>query len=74
LVHQLDAADEAQLRAVSFKLKQNERLLAAAQTGVGDAVTKLRQLQSSRTSLSSYDKSGRATEIRPTANSTDRRF
>lgn len=74
LAEKLEGADQDQLKLVQSKLSQNMKLLSAAQSGVGDAVAKLRQLQSSRTKLSSYDKSGNATEIRHASRSTDRRF
>lgn len=74
LVAEFEDADGAELKALSFKLAQNERLLNAARAGVKDAVSTVKKLHAARTSLSSYDRSGKATEIRPTPTSTDRRF
>ena len=74
LVEQFGDVGSVELKALSFKLAQNGRLLDAARAGVNDAVSTMKKLNAARTSLSSYDRSGKATEIRPTSTSTDRRF
>ncbi|MDA9207955.1 hypothetical protein N9O61_03625 [Octadecabacter sp.] len=74
LVTQFEETGSAELRALSFKLAQNGRLLEAAKSGVGDALTTVKKLRQARSSLSSYDRTGKATEIRQTPGSTDRRF
>lgn len=74
LVTKFEETGTPELRALSFKLAQNGRLLEAARSGVGDALTMMQKLKQARSSLSSYDRSGKATEIRQTPGSTDRRF
>lgn len=74
LVTEFEETGPAELQALSFKLSQNERLLRAARSGVGDALTTIQKLKRAKSSLSSYDRTGKATEIRQTPGSTDRRF
>ena len=74
LVTQFEQNEAADLKALSFKLAQNARLLNAARSGVSDAVSTMQKLEQARSSLSSYDRTGKATEIRQTPGTTDRRF
>ncbi len=74
LAQHFEASNTPELKALSFKLNQNSRLLAAANSGVSDAISTLRNLRAARASLSSYDKSGKAKEIKSSPSLTDRRF
>lgn len=74
LVTRFEETAPAELRALSFKLGQNGRLLEAARSGVGEAMTTMQKLRQARLSLSSYDRTGKATEIRQTPGTTDKRF
>ena len=74
LVTQFEGTGAVELKALSFKLTQNGRLLDAARSGVGDALTTMQKLKQARSSLSSYDRTGKATQITQTPGTTDRRF
>lgn len=74
LAAQFDDANAAELRLLSTALIRNSSLFAAARDGVETVVTTLRQQHAARTTLSSYDSSGKATQITQKARSTERRF
>lgn len=74
LAQQFDGDNAVALKALSMKLSQNARLLAAARDGVSDVVTTLRRQRSARTTLSSYDQSGKPTQIVQSHSKTERRF
>jgi len=74
LADQLESADTVELQALSMKLAQNGRLLAAARDGVSDVATTLKKQREARTKLSGYDRTGKATTITGTPTKTERRF
>jgi len=74
LADQLENEDTIELRALSLKLAQNGRLLAAARDGVADVATTLKRQHDARTKLSGYDRSGQATTITGVPSQTERRF
>jgi hypothetical protein len=55
-------------------LARNSTLFAAAREGVGTVLTTLNQQRAARTTLSSYDSSGKATQISQPKRGTERRF
>lgn len=69
-----EGADTTELNALSFKLAQNERLLAAATRGVAEVITTLEKQRTARRVLSTYDQSGNPTQIGSTPRATERRY
>ncbi len=74
LATQFDDANAAELRLLSAALTRNSNLFAAAHEGVTTVVTALRQQRAARTTLSSYDSSGNATQISQPPRGTERRY
>lgn len=74
LVGTLEQAGPEDLAPVARALNRNQKLLAAARDGVGRAVTALRQQEAARTTLSTYDSSGKAARITRSTGNTERRF
>ena len=74
LATQFDEANAAELRLLSTALAHNSILFAAAHEGVTTVVTTLRQQRAARTTLSSYDSSGKATQISQPERGTERRY
>ncbi len=70
----LEGAKGPDLRRLSAALAQNGALLTAARTGVGTVIATLQNQRVARTSLSSYDRSGKATTISKPVRGADRRF
>ncbi|AKS47813.1 hypothetical protein SAMN05444287_2530 [Octadecabacter temperatus] len=71
---QFDDANAAELKLLSTALARNSTLFAAAHEGVTAVVTTLRQQRAARTTLSSYDSSGKATQISQPEHGTERRY
>lgn len=69
-----DRAEKHELRAISQALNRNGVLLAAAQEGVSSVLATLKQQRVARSSLSSYDSSGKSTTISQSTRGTERRF
>ncbi|HCP81627.1 MAG TPA: hypothetical protein DIT67_08550 [Octadecabacter sp.] len=74
LSSQFNEANAAELRLLSSALARNSSLFAAAREGVTTVVTTLRQQHAARTSLLSYDSSGKATQISQPERGTERRY
>ncbi|SMX40302.1 hypothetical protein [Octadecabacter ascidiaceicola] len=74
LSSQFNDANARELRLLSVALAHNSSLFAAAREGVTTVVTTLRQQHAARTTLSSYDSSGKATQISQPERSTERRY
>jgi hypothetical protein len=74
LATQFEDADAADLRLLASALAHNSTLFAAAREGVGTVLTTLTQQRAARTTLSSYDSSGKATQISQPARGTERRY
>ncbi len=74
LSRQFDEANAAELKFLSLALARNSTLFAAAHEGVTSVVTALRQQRAARTTLSSYDSSGKATQISQPERGTERRY
>jgi len=70
----LEDSDITELKALSFKLAQNELLFAAARSGVEVVIDTLKKQYSARTALSTYDKSGNANVIEASKIETERRY
>ena len=74
LSSQFDDANAAELKLLSTALARNSTLFAAAHEGVTTVVGALRQQRAARTTLSSYDSSGKATQISQPERGTERRY
>lgn len=74
LVTQFDDANAAELNILAAALARNSALFAAAHEGVTAVVSTLQQQRAARTSLSSYDSAGRATQIIRPERGTERRY
>ncbi|MCW1950703.1 MAG: hypothetical protein KIH44_004975 [Octadecabacter sp.] len=71
---QFDDANAPELKLLSIALARNSSLFAAAHEGVTAVVSTLRQQRAARTTLSSYDSSGKATQISQPERGTERRY
>lgn len=69
-----DDSDGRDLQAISGALARNGALLAAARDGVTTVLTTLKDQRTARSTLSSYDSTGKATTISKTPHGTERRF
>lgn len=74
LANKLGTARGADLRSLKEALDHNARLISAAQEGVATVLATLKQQRDARSSLTSYDRSGKATQITQTSGGTERRF
>ena len=74
LADELETSRAVDLRFLSDRIDSNGRLLAAARDGVSDVVQTLKNHRQARTSLSSYDSSGKATTITGAPAKTERRY
>lgn len=74
LAQALEKVNSAELQALSSQLDHNGRLLAAAREGVVAVLTTLKNQREARSSLASYDSTGKATQISPVGGGTERRF
>lgn len=74
LATQFDDANATELKFLSTALARNSTLFAAAHEGVTTVVSALRQQRAARTTLSSYDSSGKATQISQPERGTERRY
>lgn len=74
LASQFDDANAGDLTLLAAALAHNSRLFAAAHEGVMTVMTTLAQQKDARTTLSSYDASGKATQISRTGPGTERRY
>lgn len=71
---QFEDAGAADLRLLAAALAHNSTLFAAAREGVGAVLATLNQQRAARTTLSSYDSSGKATQISQPTRGTERHF
>jgi len=69
-----NSANSDELRQLSAPLERNRVLLSAASQGVKTVLTALQAQRAARTSLSSYDSSGRAKQIAQPTRGTERHF
>lgn len=69
-----DESDGRELQSISGALARNGALLAAARDGVTTVLSTLQNQRTARSTLSSYDSSGKATTISKTPHGTERRF
>ncbi len=74
LATKFEGAGAAELRLLASALARNSTLFAAAREGVVTVLTTLNQQRAARTTLSSYDSSGKATQISQPKRGTERRF
>lgn len=74
LAAQFDSGNAQDLRLLSTALAQNSALFAAARDGVNTVLTTLERQRQARNTLSSYDSSGRATNISQPERMTERRY
>ncbi len=74
LATQFEDAGTAELHTLSSALERNSALFSAAREGVGTVLKTLREQRAARTTLSSYDSSGKATQISRPERGTERRF
>jgi hypothetical protein len=74
LSSQFNEANAAELRLLSTALTRNSGLFAAAGEDAANVVATLRQQHAARTTLSSYDSSGKATLISQPEHGTVRRY
>lgn len=74
LARALEARKTAELAPLSALLQENGRLLTAAKSGVSQVLETLKQQRAARTSLSTYDATGAATNIGSPKNETLRRY
>ena len=74
LVQEFADVNSHDLSLLSAALTRNGALLTAAQDGVSQVISTLRDQQEARQTLSGYDSNGKATTITKPAHGTERRF
>jgi len=74
LVSEFTSVNSHDLGQLSGALARNGALLSAAQEGVSQVLTTLRNQREARETLSGYDSTGKATTISQRQHGTERRF
>lgn len=74
LVREFGDTNTRDLSMLAAALTRNGALIAAAQDGVSQVISTLRNQQEARQTLSGYDSNGKATTISKPAHGTERRF
>ena len=74
LVEVLEAGTPQDLSELTDHLHRNAALLSAARDGVSSVLVKIHQQRKARTTLSTYDSSGKAATISHAPTATSRRF
>lgn len=74
LAEALGNVNHVELRSLSRDLARNGALLSAARDGVSDVLTVLRKQRAAKTVLSTYDSSGKPSQIASSTSGTERRF